>query len=52
MGSSARERISRLTQDSTLRVRLLRKLADKHRERRDPYIQHLTGLQARIVPLR
>ena len=47
-----RERISRSTEDSNLRVRLLRKLADKHRERRDPYIRHLTALQARIMPLR
>ena len=47
-----RERISRSTEDSNLRVRLLRKLADKHRERRDPYIRHLTVLQARITPLR
>jgi hypothetical protein len=47
-----RERISSSTEDSNLRVRLLRKLADKHRERRDPYIRHLTVLQARITPLR
>jgi len=47
-----RERISRSTEDSDLRVRLLRKLADKHRERRDPYIRHLTVLQSRITPLR
>jgi hypothetical protein len=47
-----RERISRSTQDSNRRGRLLRKLADKHRERRDPYIRHLTVLQARITPLR
>ena len=47
-----RERISSSTEGSNLRVRLLRKLADKHRERRDPYIRHLTALQARITPLR
>jgi hypothetical protein len=47
-----RERISSSTEDSNLRVRLLQKLADKHRERRDPYIEHLTGLQARIMPSR
>ena len=47
-----RERISSSTEDANLRVQLLRKLADKHRERRDPYIRHLIGLQARIMPLR
>jgi hypothetical protein len=47
-----RERISSSTEDPNLRVRLLRKLADKHHERRDPYIRHLTALQARIMPLR
>jgi hypothetical protein len=47
-----RERISRSTEDPNLRVRLLRKLADNHRERRDPYIQHLTAIQARNMPAR
>ena len=47
-----RERISSSTEDSNLRGRLLRQLADKHRERRDPYIRHLTALQARIMPIR
>ena len=45
-----RKRISSATEDSNLRVRLLRKLADTHRERRDPYIRHLTAHQARIMP--
>ena len=45
-----RERVSRSTEDVNLRARMLQKLRDHHRERREPYIRHLTVLQERIMP--
>jgi len=45
-----RERVSRSTQDVNLRARMLQKLRDQHRERRDPYLRHLTALHERIMP--
>ena len=45
-----RERVSRSTMDESLRARMLQKLRDQHRERRDRYIRHLTVLQERIMP--
>ena len=45
-----RERVSSSTNDASLRARMLQKLRDQHRERREPYIRHLTVLQERIMP--
>ena len=47
-----RERVNNSTKDPTLKSRLLRKLAERHRARRDPYIRHLTILQARMMQVR
>lgn len=38
------------TEDPVLRSRLLYKLRERHRERRAPYIQHLTILQEHLLP--
>ena len=45
-----RERVSSSTKDANLRARVLQKLRDQHRERRDPYMQHLTVLHEQIMP--
>ena len=45
-----RERVSGLTVDAHLRARMLQKLRDQHRERREPYIRHLGAVYARIMP--
>jgi hypothetical protein len=45
-----RERVSKSTKDASLRARMLQKLRDQHRERREPYIRHLTVLQELIMP--
>ena len=45
-----RERVSKSTMDERLRARMLQKLRDQHRERREPYIRHLTLLQERLMP--
>jgi len=45
-----RERVGSSTNDASLRARMLQKLRDQHRERREPYIRHLTVLQERIMP--
>jgi hypothetical protein len=47
-----RERVETSTKDPALKARLLRKLAERHRARREPYIRHLTILQDRIMPIR
>ena len=47
-----RERVNNSTKDPTLKSRLLRKLAERHRARRDPYIRHLAILQDRIMQIR
>jgi hypothetical protein len=47
-----RERVSNSTSEPKLREPLLRKLAERHRERRDPYVRHLALLQARMMPIR
>jgi hypothetical protein len=44
-----RERVSRSTTDPHMSTRLLRRLEERHRERRDPYIRHLAILQDRMV---
>src|SRR5215211_4550489 len=45
-----RERVSSSTQDANLRTRMLQKLRERHRARREPYIRHLSELQQRIMP--
>ena len=45
-----RERIRASTRDPNLRELVLRKLAERHRERRDPYIRYLKLLQAKMMP--
>jgi hypothetical protein len=47
-----RERVSSSTKDPKLREPLLRKVEERHRERREPYVRHLTLLQARMMPPR
>jgi hypothetical protein len=43
-----RDTISTRTADMNLKIRLLEKLREHHRERREPYIQQLAILQERI----
>jgi hypothetical protein len=43
-----REKLSRTITDVNLKIRVLEKLKQKHRERREPYIQQLALLQDRI----
>ena len=45
-----RERVRSSTEDANLRSRVLQKLSDKHHQRREPYLQHLTMLQRQIMP--
>jgi hypothetical protein len=45
-----RKRVISSTEDPVLKSRLLSKLRERHRERREPYIQHLTILQERLMP--
>jgi hypothetical protein len=47
-----RERIVSSTKDPNLRALLLRKLAERHRERREPYIRHLKLLQSKMMSTR
>ena len=47
-----RERVATSTKDPKLRESLLRKMEERHRERREPYVRHLTVLQARTMPPR
>jgi hypothetical protein len=47
-----REKLSSTSPDATVRSRALEKLKNRHRERREPYIQQLTILQKRITELR
>ena len=43
-----RERLSDRTMDMALKARVLEKLEQQHRERREPYVQQLSVLQDRI----
>ncbi|KFG69969.1 hypothetical protein JH26_07445 [Microvirga sp. BSC39] len=47
-----REKLSNTSPDTTIRIRALEKLKNRHRERREPYIQQLTILQKRMMELR
>jgi len=43
-----RDRLSTRTMDGSLKMRVLAKLQQQHRERREPYIRQLSVLQDRI----
>jgi hypothetical protein len=43
-----RERIGRSTQDPVLSRRLLQRLAQRHKERCEPYIRHIAVLENRM----
>jgi hypothetical protein len=45
-----RDRVSSSTTDPNVRARALRNLEVQHRQRREPYIRHLTTLQDRMMP--
>ncbi|QRM35987.1 hypothetical protein [Microvirga sp. VF16] len=43
-----RDKLSTSTRDMNLKIRLLEKLKQHHRQRREPYLQQLAILQERI----
>ena len=47
-----REKLSNASPDTNIKIRALEKLKNRHRERRDPYIQQLAVLQKRMMDLR
>ena len=47
-----REKLSNGSPDTTIKIRALEKLKNRHRERRDPYIQQLAILQKRMMDMR
>jgi hypothetical protein len=47
-----REKLSSTSPDTNIRIRALEKLKNRHRERREPYIQQLAILQKRMMDLR
>jgi hypothetical protein len=47
-----REKLSNASPDTNIKIRALEKLKNRHRERRDPYIQQLAILQKRMMDLR
>ncbi|MBD2749048.1 hypothetical protein IC232_20375 [Microvirga sp. BT688] len=47
-----REKLSSTSPDATIKDRALEKLKNRHRERREPYIQQLAILQKRMMDLR
>ncbi len=47
-----REKLSSMAPDTNIRIRALEKLRNRHRERREPYIQQLAVLQKRMMELR
>ena len=47
-----RERVGSSTNDPKFRESLLRKIEERHRERREPYVRHLELLQANTMPPR
>lgn len=47
-----REKLSNAAPDTNIRIRALEKLKNRHRERREPYIQQLAVLQKRMMELR
>ena len=46
-----REKLSNSSEDTALKKRVLEKIRQQHRERREPYIQQLTVLQQHICPV-
>lgn len=47
-----REKLSSTSPDTNVKSRALEKLRNRHRERREPYIQQLAILQERMMELR
>jgi hypothetical protein len=47
-----REKLSNASPDTNIKIRALEKLKNRHRERRDPYIQQLAILQKRMMDMR
>ena len=47
-----REKLSNASPDTNIKIRALEKLKNRHRERRDPYIQQLAILQKRMTDMR
>jgi hypothetical protein len=47
-----RERVSNSTSDPKLREPPVRKLAERHRERRDPFVRNLALLRSKMMPSR
>ncbi len=47
-----RERLSKTSPDTNIKVRALETLRTRHRERREPYIQQLAILQKRMMEVR
>ncbi len=47
-----REKLSNTSPDTNIKIRALEKLRNRHRERREPYIQQLAILQRRMMELR
>ncbi|MGF9762822.1 hypothetical protein AAII07_47435 [Microvirga sp. 0TCS3.31] len=47
-----REKLSSTSPDTSVRDRALKTLQNRHRERREPYIQQLAILQQRMMELR
>jgi hypothetical protein len=47
-----REKVSSTSPDADVKSRALEKLRNRHRERREPYIQQLAILQKRMMELR
>ena len=47
-----REKLSNASPDTNIKIRALEKLKNRHRERRDPYLQQLAVLQKRMMDMR
>jgi hypothetical protein len=47
-----REKLSKTSPDTGIKNRALEKLKNRHRERREPYIQQLAILQKRMMEMR
>jgi hypothetical protein len=47
-----REKLSTTSPDNNIKIRALEKLKNRHRERREPYIQQLAILQKRMMEFR
>jgi DNA-binding transcriptional MerR regulator len=47
-----REKLSSMSPDTAVKSHALKKLKNRHRERREPYVQQLAILQKRIMELK